>query len=282
MPDIRLIALDLDGTVFDDEKRISPRTLAAIRAALDRGIDVIPATGRNAAGVPAEFLHMPGVRFALTSNGASVVVLATGKSIVRLPFAAAMARKALATVRPFGGALGLFVGGDCYSDPAGTAEALATCPPALLPYIKASRRVVEDLDALIAARPDEVEKFSILYPDTATRDAALSAVTAACPGIEATSSIPNNLELNAPGVNKGRGLLALADFLGLAPGQVMACGDSGNDLAMIEMAGLGVAMGNATPDVLAAADAITLDNNHDGVAAAIETYALGGTPLCQN
>ena len=47
MPDIRLIALDLDGTVFDDEKRISPRTLAAIRAALDRGIDVLPATGRS-------------------------------------------------------------------------------------------------------------------------------------------------------------------------------------------------------------------------------------------
>lgn len=62
MPDIRLIALDLDGTVFDDEKRISPRTLAAIRAALDRGIDVLPATGRNAAGVPDAFMQMPGVR----------------------------------------------------------------------------------------------------------------------------------------------------------------------------------------------------------------------------
>ena len=58
MPDIRLIALDLDGTVFDDEKRISPRTLAAIRAALDRGIDVLPATGRNAAGVPDAFMQM--------------------------------------------------------------------------------------------------------------------------------------------------------------------------------------------------------------------------------
>ena len=79
MPDIRLIALDLDGTVFDDEKRISPRTLAAIRAALDRGIDVLPATGRNAAGVPDAFMQMPGVRFALTSNGASVVELASGR-----------------------------------------------------------------------------------------------------------------------------------------------------------------------------------------------------------
>ena len=54
----------------------------------------------------------------------------------------------------------------------------------------------------------------------------------------------------------------------------MAIGDSGNDLTMIEAAGLGVAMGNATEDVRAAADVITADNNHDGVAQAIEDYVL--------
>lgn len=89
--------------------------------------------------------------------------------------------------------------------------------------------------------------------------------------------MPRNLEVNAPGVTKGRGLLALAAELGLDRRQVMACGDSGNDLEMIRAAGLGVAMGNASPDVLAAADVITLDNNHDGVAAAIETYVLHQT-----
>ena len=218
MPDIRLIALDLDGTVFDDEKRISPRTLAAIRAALDRGIDVLPATGRNAAGVPDAFMQMPGVRFALTSNGASVVELASGRPLVRLPFEADFARRALAAVQPFGGAIGLFVGGDCYSDPAGTAAALASCPPALLPYIKASRRVTDNLDALIARRPGEVEKFSILYPDAATRDAARAAVVAACPGIEATSSIPNNLGTQRAGREQGaRGCLRWPITWGFRP-----------------------------------------------------------------
>ena len=72
----------------------------------------------------------------------------------------------------------------------------------------------------------------------------------------------------------GSGLLALAEKLGLRRDQVMAVGDSGNDLSMIEDAGLGVAMGNATPEILAAADAVTADNNHDGVALAIEKYAL--------
>ena len=57
MPDIRLVALDLDGTVFNDEKEITPRTLEAIRAAITKGVDVIPATGRVASGVPEAFLR---------------------------------------------------------------------------------------------------------------------------------------------------------------------------------------------------------------------------------
>ena len=59
MPDIRLVALDLDGTVFNDEKEITPRTLEAIRAAIAKGVDVIPATGRVASGVPEAFLRIP-------------------------------------------------------------------------------------------------------------------------------------------------------------------------------------------------------------------------------
>ena len=68
--------------------------------------------------------------------------------------------------------------------------------------------------------------------------------------------------------------LDTAEKLGLRRDQVMAVGDSGNELSMIDEAGLVVAMSNATPEILAAADAVTADNNHDGVALAIEKYAL--------
>lgn len=68
--------------------------------------------------------------------------------------------------------------------------------------------------------------------------------------------------------------MALAERLGLALDEVMAVGDSGNDLTMLEAAGLGVAMGNATEEIKQAADVITADNNHDGVAEAIEKYVL--------
>ena len=66
MKDIRLVALDLDGTVFNDKKEITPRTLAAIRAACARGVAVLPATGRTASGIPAAFTSIPGVPASLT------------------------------------------------------------------------------------------------------------------------------------------------------------------------------------------------------------------------
>ena len=74
--DIRLIGLDLDGTVFDSQKRISPRTRSAIAAACARGVAVLPATGRPRAGLPDAFVQIPGVRYAITSNGGAVYDLA--------------------------------------------------------------------------------------------------------------------------------------------------------------------------------------------------------------
>ena len=82
------------------------------------------------------------------------------------------------------------------------------------------------------------------------------------------------IELNAKGVDKAEGLLALGRRLGVEPAFIMACGDAGNDLPMLRRAGVGVAMGNATDDIRKIADVTTDDNNHDGVAVAIEKYVL--------
>ena len=94
------------------------------------------------------------------------------------------------------------------------------------------------------------------------------------PFIEVSSSLPQNLELNRKGGNKGNGLLALADYLGLKREELMACGDSDNDYSMIEAAGLGVAMANASKEIKNLADAVTLSNDEDGVAYAIKKWVL--------
>ena len=82
MKDIRLVALDLDGTVFNDKKEITPRTLAAIRAACARAWRCCPPPGVQPAASPRRSRPSPGVRYALTSNGASVVDLTTGEKLV--------------------------------------------------------------------------------------------------------------------------------------------------------------------------------------------------------
>lgn len=92
--------------------------------------------------------------------------------------------------------------------------------------------------ALCAGHAHGIEKFSILYADYATRDAARKAVTSCC-RVEATSSLGCNLELNAPGVTKGQALLTLAETLGFSRDQVMACGDSDNDLGHAAHGGSG-------------------------------------------
>ena len=151
MSDIRLIALDLDGTVFNDQKEITPRTMAAIRAAIAKGVDVIPATGRTETGVPEEFLKMPGVHYALTSNGATVVELATGRHLVELPFEPEVAQAVYDRVAKSGGTMGIFVDGECYTDRYGANEGLDLYPPALRNYLKSTRILVEDIHAFLQA-----------------------------------------------------------------------------------------------------------------------------------
>ena len=274
MQDIRILGLDLDGTVFDDHKQISPRTLDAMQAAIQRGVVVLPATGRPVSGVPEQFLHMPGVRYALTSNGATVTELATGRRIVELTFDADAAMQIYDILRPFDCAMSIFIDGQSYTSTDNFDRMQELSPPALRPYLRDSRIAVDDIHALMRQHAHGIEKFSILYPTEEVRDAAWQAVAAACPELEIASSIERNMELNVPGVSKGPGLMALARRLGLTRNQVMAVGDSGNDRTMVELAGLGVAMGNATPEIQQVADVITADNNHDGVAEAIEKYVL--------
>ena len=270
--DIRMVALDLDGTVFNDQKQITPRTRAALRAALAQGVTVLPATGRPLAGAPDEFLSIPGVAWALTSNGGCVWRLAGRQPAIRLPLSPAQGQQVLETLAGLDCTVDLYADGWAYTTAAQLARLETLVEPELLSYVRASRRTVPDLAAFAASAPG-IEKFSCQFGTPAHRPIARDKLTAL--GYEVTCSLGTNLEINAPGVTKGAALLALARQLGYTREQVMACGDSDNDLAMLRAAGLGVAMGNADPAVRTAADAVTATNQEDGVALALARYIPG-------
>ena len=132
----------------------------------------------------------------------------------------------------------LFVGGKSYATKADNDLIDVLVPENMRDYFRKTRIEVPDLRTVLQEKVGQVEKFSVMYPKVELRDEAWRAVLAACPDVEATTSLGSNIELNAPGVTKGSGLLALAEKLGLRRDQVMAVGDSGNDLSMIEDAGL--------------------------------------------
>ncbi len=274
---IRLIAVDLDGTVLNDRKQLTPRTAAALTEAAARGVEIVPATGRPTTGLPAELLALPGVRYAITSNGARMMDLASGRAVRELYLARETALAAFDILARYDCVTDLFQDGRGYTTEANRAASYRFVPDNLRDYVLNTRTVLPDLRAFIASQERGIEKLTIFFLDEDERRRAWAEVAAL--GVDVVSSLPLNMEINAAGVDKGAGLLALAERLGLPASALMACGDGGNDTAMVAAAGLGVAMANAFPEVKAAAHYVTASNNEDGVARAVETFVLGKEAL---
>lgn len=261
-----MIGLDLDGTSMRGFGQMSPAVREAIEAALQAGIVVLPATGRQLTGVPEVFLSIPGVRYALTSNGAKIQEVPSGTVVYENCFDAEDAARLLQFFTGFDTLPGMYIDGRGYNETIGETLQQAL-PQDLLDYLARTRIVVPSLAAMLTPGT-KVEKFTLQYSDMAERERMRQALQA-LPGICVTSSVPWNLEINTATANKGAGLVALGERLGIQPGQIMAVGDSYNDIEMLRAVGYSVAMGNAEPEVKEIADAITLPCQEDGVAAAI-------------
>ena len=240
---IRLIALDLDGTLLDDRKQISRRSLRALRAAADQGVLLVPATGRTVAGIPAELLALPGVRYAITANGARVMDLAENRALSEDYIPRDLALQVYDLLTQYECLVDLFQDGQGYTTEANAAQADRYVPENLRAYVLNSRVRLPDLRAFIAQQERGLEKLTLFFLSEDQRQKAWAKVAAL--GLEVVSSLPLNMEISAAGVTKGSGLRALAGALDLPAEALMACGDGGNDIPMITAAGLGVAMGNA-------------------------------------
>ena len=279
--DIKIIALDLDGTLLDSQKRLSDGNRAALEEAAAKGVLIVPTTGRFFGMMPQSIRDLPFVRYAITINGAQVYDRETGTAIVREEIPLDMA---LDIMRLLDGYDVIY---DCYRSNWGwmteslqnKAEDYAT-DAHYVKMVREFRNPVPELKAYLESTASEgdVQKVMLFARNTPGSEAVTKAITEAVrerfPRIKATSSTWNNLELNIETAHKGNSLRRFAEHLGYALDNCMALGDGTNDLSMIEAAGLGVAMSNAHPLVLAAADHVTASNDEDGVARAIRDFVL--------
>ena len=140
--------------------------------------------------------------------------------------------------------------------------------------IREFRKPYPDLKGYLAGQGRDVQKIMLFARDPAVRDAIAADVKMRFDGLAVSSTTFNNLEFNAASAHKGRALERFAEHFGWTLDNCMAFGDGLNDLSMVKMAGTGVAMANAAPEVLAAADYVTLSNDDDGVAAALRHFGL--------
>ena len=269
--EIRLIAADMDRTLLDDEKRIPEENLRALRACAERGIEIVPATGRTIRGLPNEIRELPGVHYAILTNGAQVLDLKDNSIIdsCRIPAALAEQIMMMARMSPDEIMYDVYVGGIGYTMPEfydGVYRFVSS--EGLADLVRRTRDVVPDNIAYLRDCGHDAEKINMFFTDMEARKRMRTELEK-IPGILVSSSIPNNLEINAAGADKGGALLRLASRLGIAREATMGFGDGENDLSMIRMTGIGVAMKNGEESVKAAADYVTVTNNEAGVAKAI-------------
>ena len=280
MGNIKLVALDLDGTLFNSNGEISAKDRETLKRATEAGVAVAVATGRAYTELPIEMFYEIGVRYAITGNGSAVYRLPNKECVLSDCLDNEVLYDILEELKTLDVYYDVYIEGRVYRPESVTHNIRKMdMPTAVHELVEQSRIVVDDLVEFIKASGKAVEKTTINFAYLGNgvcldRDNT-TAILDRYPQIEYLTGGFHNWEFTKAGVNKGSGLKFLAERIGVDVSQTMACGDSQNDYSMIVAAEVGVAMGNASAVIKEAADYISLSNNESGVAHAIEKFVFG-------
>ncbi len=272
MSRIKLIGVDLDGTVFNSMKEITEENKRAFRLCKKRGIAVVPVTGRPFSGLYEEHKRDIGCDYSINTNGSAVYRLSDNKRLVTHGIDGNKTRYIIDILDRFDCYYGIFIDGFGYLDETMLKKELEfrrNTP--LYEYIKRTRKPIHNRREFISSL-NYCDNIYTLADNTRERDRIREALTGIS-DIYYTSSIDVDVEIGG-NCSKGATLLELAHMLGIDRAGIMAIGDSGNDLSMLEAAGLAVAMGNSSEEIKSAADFITKSCEDSGVAYAIEKLVL--------
>lgn len=277
MPDIRLAAMDLDGTLFNNQSRISDESFAAIRRACEKGAAVVISTGRPFCGLPFEQIKGSGIRYAITTNGSAAYDISTRECLFEDSMSPALTLPIIRFLLSKDIHMDAFIHGEAFSPIKCLAAAQKLSAPASIKkYIIETRTRIDDLPGYVEKNGLNIQKMTLnFYPDengVLVDRREVKDYLYSNPDIVCVSGGYHNLEFTKAGVHKGTGLLRLAKLLHIPAECTMAVGDTENDIEILKAARIGIAMGNATPEVKAIADDVTLSNEEDGAAAALDKY----------
>jgi len=261
----KLIAMDLDGTLLNDQKVITEKTKAALMAAQERGIRLALASARPSPGLFKErdALRLQEYEGVLMSyNGGRIVDAETGRVLFETSMDMEETKQVLRRLEKLpvtpildDGALFYVTSKDGYKVDYECRNNNMVCTevPNLADFLDFA-----PIKILMSVQPEELEavqaQIAVFLP----------------PSLTVVQTAAFYLEVIPRVINKGQGIRDICGVLGIDPAEVISFGDAANDIPMLQAAGMGVAMGNAQEAVKAAADLITGSNNEDGIAAALE------------
>ena len=273
MNDIRLICLDMDGTLLaDDHATVPADNVRALAAAAERGAAVCIASGRAWDLLRGVHRQLPFVKYAILSNGAAVLDVEREEWLYRncLPEEARI--RLIDLLLDWGVPFEVYAGGRNYIQADRREQVIASAlSPQFGEVLRTCSRFPADLNAALPV--GEVEKIHVFHVPPERRE-ELAAKAEAWGPLSVTSSFENNMEFIAHGVNKGAAAQVLCARLGWTAEQVMAFGDAGNDLELLSWARWSFAMANGSPEARVAARYHTASNTEAGVARGVERYFL--------
>ena len=270
MKNIKLVASDLDGTLLNKNKEITPRLFDALEKLDKLGIYFVPSTGRPFGTVPQAIKELPFLKYVITSNGATIYDATEKKNIIENYLTPEAVDAVIEIARELPVITEYFIEGKAYIakkvyddlTPFDLTESHVT-------YIKNSRTPVEDFWDEMKRNHTVLENINLVFADMELRKKTWDKLKAL--GLASvTAATTKNIEITSLYATKAKALEKLCEVLGFTRENVLAMGDGDNDMPMIQFAGIGVAMANGEEHIKQAADIIADDCNNFGAAKILE------------
>ncbi len=262
----RVLACDLDGTLLKDDKTISPETIAELQRISDLGVFFLPSTGRTHRELPSVLAELPFLRYALCCNGGAVYDYRENRYVYEDAIPYELALQVLDHVKHLPVFESVAINGERIGRGNDKGEVCDYIRQVAAKGVLFNIKGAADVKEAFAERHLDAQKM-LLYPaEYADKEQVMNDLQTAFPKLEVSSSGPKFIEVNSPGVDKGKALQEFCRMMEIPIEESIAFGDAENDISMLRAVGTAVVMENGTPETKKYADIICTSNNDDGVA----------------
>ncbi|MBP3475263.1 MAG: HAD family phosphatase [Lachnospiraceae bacterium] len=263
---IKCIALDLDRTTLNSEGKLSIENKRTLEELIAKGIEVVIASGRAYATLPSDVMTVAGIRYAVCGNGATVYHVPTGQCIRRCQLSAETLETVLAVTADEIVSYEGFIDGIAYAGKEYVENPVKYgATPQAVAYVQSTRHMQENIVAFLKENKNRLDSMDVIVRDEESKHRIWRKIENATDEVYITSSVEQLLEIADQNAGKKAGVEFVANKLGLRREEIAAFGDADNDIDMLQYAGVGIAMENASVGCKAAADFITKHHAEDGI-----------------